>query len=947
MTRRLYKEQSAKRKVILSLRFALCALRFFVSYFVIFAVHLPATADDVLQIAPEPIPLSGKNYYAAKQSCSACHEKEFRLWYGSKHQLAMGAVSPETVQADFNDVLFVHAGFDDLARLSGDELKTVVQEAGLPLLAQGLADAKSDVLSKLNAVLPQEKKAELQRLLANHPLSSATFDPESIRKTASATPFLNVCPIRPCDVQDVHQRVVDLLHRLAAEGKINIDFGQKYRFFRKNDRFMVECDNASGKDETFEIKYTMGIRPLQQYLVEFPDGRIQCLPVAWDVSQKRWFHLYPKERILSGDLLHWTKPVQNWNYACAGCHTTDLQKNYDVETNRYHTKWSEMSVGCQSCHGPCGRHVERMSIPNLLKTSDRSEDLGLPLLSEMSSREEIGMCAPCHAHRRVLKEGTQPPGSHFFDHYVPSLIDGNLFYADGQILEESYEYTSFMQSRMSEKGVRCSTCHDPHSAKLTHEGNALCTQCHDKTFDSPAHHHHADATKPGTLCIECHMPVTTYMIVDPRHDHNIKIPDPELTIALGIPNACSQCHRDEAKGETPGRALQQVRKWHASGDGNSSQRDHSQHDHVAFAITAGRNGDPDAAEKLLLVANQTNTDKLRPIVRASTVSLLGRCQTPDVLPEIMAACRNALKDNDPNVRLAAVPAFENLPPETRWAELSPLLGDPVRAVRCETARVLSSVSQKQFSADDKKRFDAALQEYIASLNASSDHPAAHLNLAVLWENLATPQLIEAQQSETQTSQQATVETVRRLTQPSLLAYRQAIKIDPQFIPAHVNLAMLHHLRSEPQETEAEFKRVIEIDPAHGETYYSLALLYAEQRRFAESETMFAQALQHIKTGNARMFYNYGVLLLQTGKIEEAERQLINAWQNDKTSIDVLNALVNVSIQKKEYDKALGRLQLIMKLDPENPVWQRQFQEVMRLRSIHHEGDKRAGIREQE
>ena len=112
-------------------------------------------------------------------------------------------------------------------------------------------------------------------------------------------------------------------------------FGIHSKFFRRDGKFLVETDGQDGKLATFAVKYTFGIDPLQQYLVEFPDGRLQALPIAWDTRPKdkggqRWFHLYPDEPIRHDDVLHWTRLNQNWNFMCAECHSTGVRKNYDA-----------------------------------------------------------------------------------------------------------------------------------------------------------------------------------------------------------------------------------------------------------------------------------------------------------------------------------------------------------------------------------------------------------------------------------------------------------------------------------------------------------------------------------------------------------------------------------------------------------------------------------------
>jgi hypothetical protein len=134
--------------------------------------------------------------------------------------------------------------------------------------------------------------------------------------------------------------------------------GVTSRFFMKDGRYFVETDGASGKPETFEVRYAVGHRPLQQYLVETTNGRLQVLDIAWDVTAKRWFHLYPDQELPAGDGMHWTGTYKNWQARCATCHQTGFDKGYDFATRTYKSHWSELTVGCETCHGPAKDHVE-------------------------------------------------------------------------------------------------------------------------------------------------------------------------------------------------------------------------------------------------------------------------------------------------------------------------------------------------------------------------------------------------------------------------------------------------------------------------------------------------------------------------------------------------------------------------------------------------------------
>jgi hypothetical protein len=211
------------------------------------------------------------------------------------------------------------------------------------------------------------------------------------------------------------------------------------RFFRKDGKFLVETDGPDGKLGIFEVKYTFGVDPLQQYLVEFPDGRLQSLSLAWDSRPKdkggqQWLHLYANEEIKHDDILHWTKLNQNWNFMCAECHSTGVRKNYDAANDRFATTWAEISVGCEGCHGQGSRHVgwahDRRSWWPLGKSDDPAKGLAVRFdersniiwfpdprtgnpqrsIPPATLRKEIETCGRCHARRGGFSEEWVPCG---------------------------------------------------------------------------------------------------------------------------------------------------------------------------------------------------------------------------------------------------------------------------------------------------------------------------------------------------------------------------------------------------------------------------------------------------------------------------------------------------------------------------------------------------------
>ena len=335
-------------------------------------------------------------------------------------------------------------------------------------------------------------------------------------------------------------------------------------FSRRGEDFVVRTDGPDGKLADYRVTWTFGVFPLQQYLVDFPDGRKQALPLAWDTRPKadggqRWFHLYPDERIDHRDPLHWTRSQQNWNFVCADCHATNLRRNYDAATDRFATTWSEANVACEACHGPGSNHVawaehrpgsETWRAHGLPIALDERRDVSwtpsptVPARSRpLASHREVETCAVCHARRRPLGLDGNPTGR-LLDTHVPALLEPGLYEVDGQQRDEVYTWGSFVQSKMYARGVTCSDCHEPHGGKLRAPGNAVCTQCHAAaTYDVAAHHHHGEGSPPSA-CVACHMPTRTYMVVDPRHDHGMRVPRPDLSIADGTPNACNGCHAD-------------------------------------------------------------------------------------------------------------------------------------------------------------------------------------------------------------------------------------------------------------------------------------------------------------------------------------------------------------------------------------------------------------------
>jgi tetratricopeptide (TPR) repeat protein len=609
---------------------------------------------------------------------------------------------------------------------------------------------------------------------------------------------------------------------------------------------------------------------------------MQCLPIAWDVKGRRWYHLYPDHPIDPKDWQYWTNAAMNWNGMCATCHSTNLKKNYNVQTNTYQTTWSDINVGCEACHGPGSRHVKWAELPDMARPKVENYDLAVRT-SELKSRELVELCAPCHSRRAILGDYTHTE-KNLLDTMLPSLLTRELYFPDGQILDEVYAYTSFTQSKMYARDVRCSDCHNVHSIKPVKEGNSLCLQCHRASdYDTSQHHFHkkkgekGDPIKSadgkvlvevgtGAECVQCHMPGRFYMGVHYRLDHSIRIPRPDLGVKLGVPDACTRCHIDKTRRWSD----EAITKWYGPG----------RRAHYGEIIQAGRNRQPGAAEGLIRLAG----DPLYPvIVRATALELL------DAYPgeDSTAALERALMDGEALIRRTAVSHLQTIDPKRRVQLLAPLLYDPVKAVRTDAASRLAGQPSRLLADDQRRMFEKTLKEYIASMEYSGDFAFGRYNLGNLYIDLGEPQ-------------------------KAIDSFRAAIRIDDLSYPAKVNLAMLYTQLGRNAEAETLLREVVNAYPELYDVQYSLGLLLAEEKNYAEAEVHLELAARGLPDGS-RVYYNLGLLYDYLGKTRQAETALRRAVELEPDNMDYLQALALQYIKQGNFADA-GKIadQMIVK-----------------------------------
>lgn len=667
-------------------------------------------------------------------------------------------------------------------------------------------------------------------------------------------------------------------------------------FLRRDGAFVVRTDGPDGTLSDYDVKYTFGIAPLQQYLIELSGGRLQALGIAWDTRPRaqggqRWFHLYPGQNVTHRDELHWTAISQNWNHMCAECHSTGVRKNYDAKTRAFSTAYAEVNVACEACHGPGSNHVAWARKEGDWKRLDGgTKGLAVALDDRRGvtwtisaatgnavrspagrSVREIEMCGRCHARRGQFSED-YVHGRLLGDTHRVALLEDRLYHADGQIRDEVYEYGSFLQSKMFHRGVTCSDCHDPHSLELRAPGSQVCLGCHAAQKYTAATHHFHKAGSRGADCLGCHMPTTTYMMVDPRHDHSFRVPRPDLSVKLGVPNACTQCHANR-----PAEwAARQVEAWYG--------RTPRGYQRYAEALGAAMAGAPGALDLLQAVIRDSDQPA---IARASALARLG----PSTPLGVRDVVRAGLKDGDPLVRRAAAAAVEGADRVSRVELLAPQLDDPVRAVRMEAARVLAGVPRDRLADTQRTALDRALAEYVAAERFNADRPESHLNLALL--SLAQGRPAEAEAS-----------------------LRTALELNQRFVPASVNLADLYRATGRDWEGERVLRAALEQDPRSAAVHHALGLLLVRGKRMPEALAEL-EAAARLAPESARYGYVYAVALNGAGRPKAATDTLLRVLARHPHDRETLSALAAYFREQRDPRQALVYARRLAELDPAN------------------------------
>jgi predicted CXXCH cytochrome family protein len=665
-----------------------------------------------------------------------------------------------------------------------------------------------------------------------------------------------------------------------------------FSFYRESGKYLVAISHAGQQATRYEIKYTFGFYPLQQYLAQLPQGKFQALPVAWDSRTKaeggqRWY-------ALTSDL-EWDHFAYTWNTSCAECHSTQFQKAYDVASASFKSHFQEINVSCTACHGDASGHTawlkngqQKQAHAGFSHSLNESGTWTRTLGQRIAEREtpplgtQLSSCAQCHAHRTIIEPWSLDKS--MLDHIQLSLISPPLYHPDGQIKEEVFVSGSFLQSKMHAAGVVCSNCHNPHTSKLKAEGNALCSQCHaPEVFDTKKHSLH-DSQNAGSLCVNCHMPATTYMGVDARRDHRFGIPNPQSTINHGTPNACNQCHSDES----PEWALEKI----SAGFQSKNIDPHTD-------MFAALDEQPWLSSNDL--SNLLSKDRLTDIIYASALTRLNTATESTAFQLVISN----LKNTAPLRRLGAVRALEVLPQDQRTNYLKDLIHDPSKSVRMTVARLLAgSLSSPALSDGQKSDLNNLLKEYQNSLRINEDNPGVQLALGELYQG-------------------------RGHNEQAKLAYKRAIAIDDQYSPAYINLADLHRRMGDDKTALGNLIHASQIVPEDSSLLYALSLAYFRHQQYDKGISSLRLA-HDLAPSNSDINYVYAVALESVGKPQQALTILQTYLHSFPSNVQILELSARYHLKYRHTEQALREIEAWLILSPNSDNAKALYRQAQRL-----------------
>jgi tetratricopeptide (TPR) repeat protein len=585
----------------------------------------------------------------------------------------------------------------------------------------------------------------------------------------------------------------------------------------------------------FPLLHALGGKNVYYFLTPLEKGRLQTLPIAYDINRKEWFDTAASGmRHVADEAVHWKDSVYTFNTACYRCHVSQISTNYDLKTNTYHTTWAEPGISCETCHSPGDEHIKvcreapKGQTPKDLKIIRGGRDFTIA--------QRNAVCAPCHAQMIPLTD-TFKPGERFFDHYNLVALEDEDFYPDGRDLGENYTETLWRMSPCFKSGqLSCMHCHTSSGRFLQKDDpNKACMPCHQKHVENPTAHSHHAADNDGNNCIACHMPMTEFARMR-RSDHSMLPPTPLATKTFKSPNACNICHSDQDAdwSET------WVRKWYALDYQKPVL-------YRAGLIEAARKRDWTRLQEMLDYITSKDSDE---IFTTSLIRLLRACDKLEKWPAILLT----LAHPSPLVRSSAAVSLEQMPSLEVLEALIKAASDDYRLVRIQASASLSAyvprLPEGFMNEKQRKNVASATDEFIASHMTRPDQWTSHYNLGNYYFDLNAPG-------------------------QALVNYETALMLEPRAVLVLVNASMAYARQGQNDKAEELLIRALEIEPKSAVVHFNMGLLKAEQNDAVKAEKHFRVALKADPQMHEAAF-NLGILISNT-KPDEAISQCRRAY----------------------------------------------------------------------
>jgi tetratricopeptide (TPR) repeat protein len=609
--------------------------------------------------------------------------------------------------------------------------------------------------------------------------------------------------------------------------------------------FRVEFDGKQGwigesgpkGNRKYAMVHVMGGKNVFYFLTPMDRGRLQVLPLAYDVQRKSWFdtaasgirHFQDIEEQPVG----WKDPEYTFNTSCYGCHVSQFARNYDLKNDAYNSVWQEPGINCEACHGSAVEHVR---VCRKAASGKPPDNLRIDVIRSPKYSKQIASdaCSVCHAKASPLTVAYQP-GDDFFDHFDVGILDLPDYYPDGRDLGENYTYTQWLLSPCAKSGqMDCLHCHTSSGRfRFTDDNkNNACMPCHASKVENASNHSHHPKGSAGSQCISCHMPKTEFARMR-RSDHSMLPPAPSTTIAYKSPNACNVCHTDK----DASWADRWARQWR--------NRDYQAPVlHRASLIDAARRRDWGKLPAMLEYLERDGHDA---VFSASLIRLLRPCNDDRKWPFLI----RALEDSSPLVRANAAESLSDRGDDKALEALSAAIRDKSRLVRVRAASAMAAIPRGLLDVKTAAAFDKAAAEFKATLNARPDYWSSHYNIGSFCLS-------------------------QHDYRQAIAFYETAIRLQPRVIQSYVNISFAYNALGLNDKAEQSLRKAYELEPKSLEANLNLGLLFGEMGRLEEAGSHLKKAAE-LDPKSAAAVYNLGVINAKLGRINSAIDYLNRAY----------------------------------------------------------------------